>query len=181
MLKGNKVQLRPVRRDDLANFLKWFNDPEVTQYLVMYLPMTEMAEEKWLEEFATVRAKTEAFFVIEAIEKGNFKPIGTIALGTINPRNHTASFGIAIGEKEYWSNGYGTEAAKLIIDYGFQQLNLHRISSSAKAFNERSVRMHKKLGFRQEGIRRQSDFVNGQYHDLIMFGLLREEWEQLKL
>ncbi len=50
MLKGQKVVLRPVKRSDIPNFLKWFNDPEVIQYLTMYLPMTEMAEEKWIDE-----------------------------------------------------------------------------------------------------------------------------------
>ena len=53
MLKGEKVLLRPVKRSDISHFLKWFNDPEVIQYLSMYLPMTEMAEEKWIEDLAT--------------------------------------------------------------------------------------------------------------------------------
>jgi len=175
MLKGKKVMLRPIKRDDLANFLKWFNDPEVTQYLLLYLPMTEMAEEKWIEE----GAKSGVHLVIEAIENDTTKPIGTIALNNLNQRNLTAEFGIAIGEKDYWSNGYGTEATQLLLKYGFDQLNLHRISSSAKAFNERSLRLHKKVGFRQEGLLRQSEFVNGHYHDKVMFGLLREEWKGL--
>ena len=177
MLKGNKVQLRPIKRDDLANFLKWFNDPEVTQYLTMYLPMTEMAEGKWIEEQASKADR--AFFVIEAIDNDIYKPIGTIASGNISPRNHNAGFGIAIGEKNFWSKGYGTESARLLIEYGFNQLNLHRISSSAKAFNERSIRMHKKVGFKEEGISRQYEYVNGQFHDVVMFGLLREEWKGL--
>jgi len=178
MLKGKKVQLRPIKRDDLANFLKWFNDPEVTQYLLLYLPMNEIAEAKWIEEVTTTGATTGVHLVIEAIENDTFKPIGTIALSNINPRNQTAEFGIAIGEKDYWSKGYGTEAARLLIEYGFKQLNLNRVSSSAKAFNERSLRLHKTVVFRQEGIMRQSEFVNGKFHDKVMFGLLREEWQK---
>jgi RimJ/RimL family protein N-acetyltransferase len=178
MLQGQKVVLRPVKRTDISSFLKWFNDTEVTQYLAaMYLPMTEMAEEKWIEELGTTRARTDVFFVIEAIGVEGNKAIGTIGLHSISPKDHYATFGIAIGEKDYWSKGYGTEAARLIIKYGFEQLNLHRISSTAFAFNERSLKLHKKVGFKEEGRQREAIFKNGRYHDVVVFGLLREEWE----
>ena len=158
MLKGNHVILRPVRRADISYFLKWFNDPEVIQYLGLYLPMTEMAEEKYIEELGTTRARTDTPFVIEVIEGGSTRPIGNCGLNGINPKDHSATFGIAIGEKDCWSKGYGTEATRLLINYGFQQLNLHRISSSALAFNERSIRLHKKVGFREEGRLRHAMF-----------------------
>ncbi len=176
MLTGEKVVLRPVRRTDIEYFLKWFNDPEVTQYLSMYLPMTEMGEEKYIEELGTTRAGTNVSFVIEAIDEKHNTPIGNIALGNIHPKNHNAGFGIAIGEKNYWSKGYGTESAQLIIQYGFDQLNLHRITSSAISYNERSIRLHKRVGFVEEGRYREVDFKNGAYHDLVMFGLLKKEW-----
>lgn len=176
MLKSKGVSLRPVRRSDISYFLRWFNDPEVIQYLNMYLPMTEMAEEKYIEELGTTRARTDAPFVIEITEDGVIKPIGTIGLHRINNKDHNASFGIAIGEKDYWSKGYGTEATCLLIDYGFEQLNLHRIPSSAFVFNERSIRLHKKVGFREEGRQRESVFKNGKFHDHVIFGILREEW-----
>jgi len=177
MLTGQKVILRPVKRSDIQYFLKWFNDPEVTQYLAMYLPMTEMAEEKWIEELGA-RANTDVLFVIEAIEDDVNKAIGSMGLHGISPKDHFATFGIAIGEKDYWSKGYGTEAAQLIIKYGFEQLNLHRVSSSAFSFNERSLRLHRKVGFQEEGRQREALFKNGEYHDLVVFGLLREEWKQ---
>ena len=178
MLKGEKVLLRPVRRADIQYFLKWFNDPEVIQYLGMYLPMTEMAEEKYIEELGTTRAGTDANFVIEAIDGGEGKPIGSTGLHQINTKDHFATFGIAIGEKDYWSRGYGTEAARLLIRYGFEQLNLHRISSAAWAFNDRSIRLHLRVGFKEEGRLRESVFKNGQYYDRVEFGILRQEWRR---
>lgn len=78
MLKGAKVELRPFRRSDLAYFVKWFNDPEVTQYLMLYLPMTEMAEEKFIENLAG-NLGTDVYFVIEAIENNGNKAIGSIS------------------------------------------------------------------------------------------------------
>jgi RimJ/RimL family protein N-acetyltransferase len=179
MLKGKSVLLRPVKRSDISYFLKWFNDPEVVQYLEMYLPMTEMAEEKYIEELGTTRAKTDAVFLIEVIEGGSTKPIGVCGLHEIKSKDHHAGFGIAIGEEDYWGKGYGTEAARLLINYGFQQLNLHRIWSYAVVFNERSIRLQRKIGFREEGRSRQAVFKNGQYHDHVQFGILREEWKGL--
>lgn len=146
----------------------------------MYLPMTEMAEEKWIEDAASrIQAGTSAYLVIEAIEGDSTKPIGIIALNGINPKDHSAIFGIAIGEKDYWGNGYGTEATRLILEYGFQQLNLHRISSSTLAFNERSIRLHKKIGFKEEGCQREAVYKNGSFHDHVIFGILRDEWRGL--
>jgi RimJ/RimL family protein N-acetyltransferase len=180
MLKGKLVILRPIQRSDISYFLKWYNDPEVTQYLGMYLPMTEMAEQKYIEELGSSRATTDAQFVIEAIDGDKNIAMGSLGLHRINPKDHNATFGIAIGDKQFWSKGYGTEAARLIIRYGFEQLNLHRISSSAWFFNERSLRMHLKVGFREEGRRRENVYKNGAYHDEVMFGLLKEEWQKIK-
>lgn len=180
MLKGKLVTLRPVQRSDITYFLKWFNDPEVIQYLGLYLPMTEMSEEKFIEDLGGAWAQTSAMFVIEAIENSGDKPIGTTGLHSISAKDHNATFGIAIGEKDYWSKGYGTEAARLIIRYGFEQLNLHRISSGAFVFNERSIRMHKIVGFADEGRQRQAMYKNGAFHDHVLFGLLREEWIKMK-
>jgi RimJ/RimL family protein N-acetyltransferase len=179
VLKGKSVLLRPVNRSDISYFLKWFNDPEVIQYLRLYLPMTEMAEERYIEELGTTRAKSDIILVVEAIEGASTRPIGNCGLHEICPKDHNATFGIVIGEKDYWGKGYGTEAARLVINYGFQQLNLHRVSSSAFAFNERSIKFHKKIGFREEGRLRQAMFKNGQYHDEVQFGILREEWRVL--
>lgn len=181
MLKGEKVCLRPVKRSDISFFLKWFNDPEVTQYLTMYLPMTEMAEEKWIEELGSITntragSVNKVNFVIEAIRGETNLPIGTCGFHNFNQKDQNAEFGIAIGEKDYWSKGYGTEATKLLIRYGFQQLNLQRISSSVYAFNERSLRLHKKVGFKEEGRLRKDVFKNGQFKDRVIFGILREEW-----
>lgn len=175
MLKGKKVLLRPVKKSDLQNFMKWYNDQEITQYLSMYLPMTEIGEEKWIEEASDNDGMI--IFVIEAISNNlQKKPIGSCGLHKINWKDRSAEFGVAIGEKEFWSNGYGTETAMLLIDYGFMQLNLHRISSGVFKFNERSQRLHIKLGFTNEGCSRKEIYKNGEYWDKIDFGILKEEW-----
>jgi len=179
MLRGKLVVLRPIQRSDIKYFLKWFNDPEVTQYLSMYLPMTEMAEEKYIEDLAN-RASTNVSFVIEAIDGEKTVPIGTVGLHQINIKDHHGTFGISIGEKDYWSKGYGTETARLVIKYGFEELNLHRIGSGAISFNERSLRLHLKVGFKEEGRQREAMYRKGLYYDHVMFGILRTEWDKIQ-
>ena len=180
MLKGKRILLRAIMRSDLKKILEWFNDAEVIQYLSMYLPMTEKGEEKWLEDISTTRKNSDVVFMMEVVEGKKVTPIGTCGLHRINWKDRDAEFGIAIGEKKFWNNGYGTEAAKLLVDYGFSQLNLHRISSGAYGFNERSIKMHLKLVFKKEGVVREGIYKNGKYQDKVLFGLLRKEWEERK-
>lgn len=181
MLKGKKVLLRPIRKSDISLFLKWFNDPEVTQYLGVYLPFTEIEEERWIEELATAKPKRDIVFIVEIIENNITKPIGNCGLYKINQKDQNAEIALIIGEKDYWGKGYGTEALQLLIDYGFNQLNLHRIFGFVIEFNERNIKLCKKLRFKEEGRLREARFKNGRFWDVIIFGLLREEWMKEKL
>lgn len=176
MLKGKKVILRPVKKSDIPLFLQWLNDPEVVQYLARYLPLTEVEEKEWIERVSREQVNGQVIFVIEDKTKKPTKPIGNCGLRNINWKDRVAEFGIVIGEKDYWSKGFGTETAKLLIDYGFNQLNLRRISSTAYEFNKRSIGLHKKLGFKEEGRRRKARFKNGKFWDEVVFGLLKKEW-----
>lgn len=174
-LEGQKVGLRPLQIEDAALFQGWMTDQEITQYLLVYLPLTRLAEEQWIKE--TGQSKNDVVLTIVTKKPIEGKPIGNVALHRINHKDGNATFGIFIGEKDYHEFGYGTEAARLMIGYGFNQLNLHRIDSSALAFNKRSIAMHLKLGFKKEGRHRQKIFKNGTYVDDIIFGLLRDEWK----
>jgi len=174
-LEGKKVGLRPIQIEDAALFQKWLTDQEIIQYLMVYLPMTRLVEEQWIRE--TSQSKNDVVLTIVTKSPIDGKAIGNVALHRINHKDSHATLGIFIGEKDYHECGYGTEAAGLMIGYGFNQLNLHRIDSSALAFNPRSIAMHRKLGFKKEGRQRQKIFKNGAYQDEILFGLLREEWK----
>jgi len=178
MLIGKTVRLRPERRSDKEYFLKWSNDPEVIHFDVEYLPLTEMEQEKWWTQPSATDG-SNAHFIMEAIDVAPPKPIGHLGLHVINHKNRCASAGIVIGEKAYWGKGYGTEAVRLLLRYGFEELNLHRIYAEVWSFNERSLRTCLKLGFREEGRRREAVFKNGVYYDEVVFGLLKKEWLKL--
>jgi len=106
MLRGKLVVLRPVQRSDIKYFLKWFNDPEVIQYLGLYLPMTEMAEEKYIEDLAN-RASTNVSFVIEAIDGEKTIPIGSVACIKSTLKTTTALSAFPSGRKNTGAKATG--------------------------------------------------------------------------
>ena len=178
MLKGDKVAFRPLKRSDIAYFLKWYNDMEVTQYVDGYLPSMEMNEEKGIEELAAkIRAGTDVFFIIEALDDDN-KTIGHIQLVQINPKDHKAGFGIFIGEKSHWGKGYGTEAVSLFVSLLFDSCDLNLIRTATWTGNKRMVRCAQRAGFTNQKImpHRSSISVRGEPLERIEFSLSSAEW-----
>ena len=176
MLKGKRVRLAPLERKHIDLFLKWFNDPEITQYLAMYKPMTRDWEEKW---FDALKHKEDAVYFSIHVTKEEETDIiiGNCAIQNINNKNRAASCGITIGEKDYQNKGYGTEAMEMLVEYGFNTLNLNRIELSVYDFNSRAFKTYQKVGFVEEGRKRQARYHNGKYQDEIIMAILREDWE----
>ncbi len=171
MIVGQKTRLRAIEREDIPTFVKWLNDPEVRHYLEMYLPMSKAEEEGWFE--AQLKDDSSRIFAIETEEGVH---IGNISLGDLDWKNRNAFLGIVIGEKEYWEQGYGTDAVIALLDFAFKEMNLHRIYLFTYDFNQRAIRCYEKCGFRHEGRARQAHFQDGRYHDHILMGILREEF-----
>ncbi|MFA6410700.1 MAG: GNAT family protein [Candidatus Buchananbacteria bacterium] len=173
ILKGKLVTLRPLSQKDAGRFCQWLNDSEVLIFLDIYdrSRTTLKMEKEWISKMK--REKTRAAFAIDANDGTH---IGVVSLRDIEPLHKNAQFGIIIGDKKYWGQGCGTEAGKLIIDYGFRKLKLHRIWLGFYAYNIRAEKSYKKLGFKKEGCLRQQLFRKGHYHDLINMGILRDEW-----
>ena len=117
----------------------------------------------------------EASFVIVTINDN--KMIGTVSLESINHINRCATLGIFIGDKDFRSKGYGKEAIKLTLEYGFKYLNLKNIKLDLMEFNERALKCYKKCGFKEYGRRRKCRFVDGKYYDSIAMDILAEEFE----
>jgi len=95
-------------------------------------------------------------------------------------RNHCAEFGIVIGDKTFWNNGYGTDTVRTVVGLGFGELNLDRIFLRVFDTNPRAIRCYEKAGFVQEGRLRRDNFHNGKYRDTLMMSILRDEWEKMK-
>lgn len=169
---GERIYLSPRSIEDAELYTEWMNDFETTDYIGRsHQMMTLENEKKYLEE----NINNEEVFAI--VETENDKLIGTVGLHEINNVKRKATLGIFIGDKEYRSKGYGTEAIRLILDYGFNYLNLNNIKLDLMEFNERALACYKKCGFKEYGRRRKCNFVNGKYYDTIEMDILAEEFE----
>jgi len=173
MIRGERIALRPVDPEhDLEACFQWFNDPEVTRHLGRVDPPITRTQEREVLARQTDPDRG-AFFAIEA-EDGTF--IGTCAILGIWHRTRTGNVGIAIGDKRYWSRGYGTDALRTLCAYGFVELNLQRIGLRLDATNERARRCYEKCGFQVEGRLRRAAYSQGRYVDELVMGVLREEF-----
>ena len=171
-LLGDRIYLSPRSTEDYEIFAEWLNDFQVADYIGRSgMLMSKEGEKEFLES----NNNPEATFSIIDLEKD--KMVGTVGLENINHLNRCATLGIFIGDKDFRDKGYGTEAIKLVLEYGFKYLNLKNINLDLMEFNERAYRCYEKCGFKEYGRRRKSVFVNGKYYDKISMDILDDEFE----
>jgi RimJ/RimL family protein N-acetyltransferase len=181
MISGNRVRLRPIEREDLPRYVRWFADPEFRSLIAAYKPFSPDQEERWFEQNSTA-GDLQAWSIEAQIGRDpsdsseRWVHIGSCGFHQINWRNRSGEVGIIIGEKNCWGRGFGTEALRALLEWGFGTLNLNRIYLRVFADNLRAIRSYEKLGFELEGRMRQDDFRDGAYRDTLLMGLLREEW-----
>ena len=178
MIEGTLINLRAVEPGDIDFALQWMNDPEVTRFLNMRYQLSRLAEEAWLAEHG-VRQMGYGAGGHFAIDTRDGVHIGNVGFHYVNAENRKATLGIAIGDKQYWSKGYGTDAMITMLRFGFETMNLRRIDLSVDAENERAIACYRKCGFVEEGRLRQQRYKRGAYGDQLWMGLLRDEFRAL--
>ena len=104
-------------------------------------------------------------------------PIGTCGLFNVSEFDQTTELGIGIGDKDFWGQGYGREVVALLTNYAFRMLNRRKVWLRVWGNNERAIRAYRACGFVEEGRLRAHVWTAGAYHDLVMMGLLRDEWQ----
>ena len=175
---GKKLYLRGLERSDLAkNMFQWANDPEVTHYMFMGSRPNSL---ELLEQDYDSMIRSQNDIVLAIIDKKTNTHIGNAGLHTINWISRSAEYRIIIGEKKFWNKGYAQETAKLLIQYGFQKLNLNKIWLGVNAENKAGVTSYEKSGFKREGVLRQEIYRNGKYYDAIRMSILRKEFDAKK-
>lgn len=178
MLVGNRVRLRALERSDVPNFVRWLNDREVTEYLLIHSPLSTAAEEGWIERLIASNPEESEHLGIEILVGDDWIHVGNAGLNSIEAVNRAAEFGIFIGEKDYWGQGFGREATRLMLKHGFEDLNLNRIYLYVYQTNPRAIRAYESAGFVREGVLRQAVYKNGRYIDVFLMSVLHADWSR---
>jgi len=175
MLRGEKVTLRAIERDDLPLLCRWNNDVEVELAGGGDPPIPQSLArlQAAFDQDAAKGGRDGAGFAIEA----DAKLIGQCGLRGFNETDRTCELGITIGERDYWSRGYGRDAVRLLLDYAFRLRNMRKVFLSVWGNNPRAIRCYLACGFVEEGRLREHVWSAGGYEDLVYMGVLRRDWQ----
>jgi len=168
VISGEKVNLRALRKTDSLKILEWVNNPKLKYFTGTIYPVSEIEHEKWFEN--KLNDKINKMFGIEEQATNEF--IGIIGLNNTDLINRSAELYIYIGDENYWGKGLGSDAMKTLVEFAFEELNLHRLSLTVFSYNTRAIKAYKKVGFETEGIMRDSLFRAGKYHDKVLMAIL---------
>lgn len=168
---GEKVYLSPISTDDTDIFMKWVNDPEIAYTTTFFTKVISLTQER---EILESLAKSGNTFSIISLK--NNRLIGNCSFFNIDEINRTAEIGIMIGEKDYQSKGYGTDALRLLIKFGFENRNYNNICLHVYPFNKGAVACYKKVGFRHQGVRREALIRGNKKYDLLYMDILADEY-----
>jgi RimJ/RimL family protein N-acetyltransferase/SAM-dependent methyltransferase len=175
-LIGQHVALRSLEMSDGAAFHRWFADRDVVRYsMTMWqLPMSQVETDAWLER----QLNDKETLTLGIIERETGQLIGYAGISGMSRINRRGEYYILIGEKDCWGKGYGTETTKLIVEHGFNSLNLNRIMLTVSASNIGAIKAYSNAGFVKEGVMRQVHYRDGHYHDELVMAILRSEWDE---
>lgn len=171
--EGERVRLRAIAEEDFATFHRWWSDPETLTFQTTgpLMLRSREADEEMFRSWAKDTGNALGFS-IERVEDGVL--VGQCSLWGITPTERCATLGVIFG-REFWNQGYGTEALGLLLDYAFNERNLHRVQLTVNANNPRGIRAYEKVGFKREGLAREAFFRDGAWQDNVSMGVLKKD------
>lgn len=177
IFEGDLVRLRAIRPDDAPTFHAADADTAAARG-GWFVPWPQSPERgaAWAEEAA--KKTNEGDKVHLAIETLDGTLVGSINTHACEPVHGTFEYGVALF-REHWGNDYAADAIRILLRYMFEERNYQKANAIVYAFNDKSARMHEKLGFAREGQIRRQHFTAGEHHDVIWFGMTREEFDAL--
>ena len=174
MIIGNAVTLIAFDEKYLEIVHKWINHPEVRIGTGSEGPVSDFEHKRWFEQL--ILDRTQRVFIIAQGQKEETSPVGLVGLKHLNARSRSAEYWIYIGEPEARRKGIAQEATRLIMGFGFNTLNLHRIFLAVLATNVAALAMYRKLGLVHEGTARHHHFDGGEFVDTLYFSMLEKEF-----
>ena len=174
-LQGAAVRLRAVEEGDLPLLVRWMNDPDV-RFWLHHSDRPDATVESVRGRFGLTEERfSNLVWMIETLEG---RPVGHLGLLQVDPHHKRAELAISIGEKEWWSQGIGTDAIRTVLRHAFEDLGLRRVDLHTDADNARGIRCYEKCGFVREGVMRERRLRYRQPLDMVLMAVLREEWSE---
>jgi len=175
--QGERTRLRPFRLEDAElRFMASLDSP--TRQIVqdgIELPTSVELQKEWLEKATDCKDDGMIRFAMENLDGVT---VGWVTLHSRDQKNGTFGFGVVV-YRDYRGHGNAVDAVRTLLKYGFWEQRYQKCNSACVHTNEASIRMHEKLGFIEEGRIRRNSFFNGKYHDEVLFGMTREEFDEL--
>lgn len=180
MLIGDKIYLTTVDHANAETARNWINDPEVNRFLLTgNIPVSAVAEAEFYEGVERRFADRSGFmFEIHVAEDGLY--IGNCGLDGVDLIHRHAEIGIMIGDLSQQNQGYGRDAIRTLLRFGFDTLGLHRIEIRFSTVNERAAYLYRSIGFKDAGVLRQHTFIRGAWEDEGVLDMLENEWAELR-
>jgi RimJ/RimL family protein N-acetyltransferase len=180
LIQGKQVYLRGLEREDLKLLHEMLNDAEVMEWARSRPDnATSMAEleKEYEEELKGESARRRTFIIVH---KATHKAIGWASMRWWRPFHTTADIGVVIADKKLRGKGMGSEVNMLLTKTAFEQYNMHKVELFTRKDNKAAIRSAEKNGYKVEGRVRETVYFNGKFHDGILMGILREEYEKTK-
>jgi len=174
ILEGDRVRFRAVEDEDLPDLVRWWRDPEwaVLQQILVRPRPEEPVVEMFRSWSKSERSGDVGFSVVDS---ASGELVGHVTLFGAALPVRAATLAVMIGS-EHVGSGYGTDAVRLLTEYGFREMGLNRIEIQVHAFNDRARSAYRKVGYHEEGVRREAVFHDGRFHDEVIMSVLARDW-----
>jgi len=179
-LRGQQTFLRAMTKEDLKLLHKWLNDPEVMQWWDgRDHPATFDRVEARFRRSVEGSDRESERFIVEVEQEGEKRAIGMVQYTRPQPRTRNSQIDVLIGEPEFRDAGYGTDALRAALKHLFETQKVHRVWHTMQSGNARAHKAAEKIGFVKEGVLREHDQVEGKYVDVVVYGMLASDWQNV--
>lgn len=174
---GSMINFRLVNQEDLRIIRDWRNAQGIREYNTQFTLLDMLNQIKWFKQVSNKNSDRIMFMIVNK----KSKPIGICGLIKIDKENQSGDIAIILGNQQIHGRGIGTEALNMLLKYGFEKLQLHRIEAEVFSFNEISIKLFTKLFFEHDATKRDSLWRNGQWWDVHIFSLLKRDYESKRI
>ncbi len=173
LLQGQNLKLGALQEKDIDILSGWYENTDFLRFYDFH-PAIPKTREQLMKIYENGTTDTFIPFAVRLKDTGEM--IGLIEIDGISQSNRFAWISIGFGDNNHRGKGFGFEALSLAVEFAFNELNLERLQLNVIEYNKAAIKLYEKTGFVREGVYREAVQRNGEKHNLILYGLLRKEW-----